>query len=499
MKYAKLITTIALTLCLAIGTVAQAASNITVQFENTPLFNEANVLPGDGVTRFIKVTNNTTAPNKVAVYAENFPNPTPSDDLARALDMKISKGGVDLWGGNSSSGAKTLFDFYQAGEIFLSDINAGQMQQYDFTLSISTDKGDLPVSPTTWQQKRTNFDIVIGFLGQYNPPCEGPNCPCVGPVCHSDPPCTGPNCGGGGGGGGGGGSGCEIWIIENPVTSVKAQNIQTKSADIIWATNCKGDSQVMYSPETGNHTFDTTKSHYGYTNESLKKTEYVFDHSIGLVNLTSCTKYYFRVVSGNPKIAVSREYAFTTPGCVEGTSTIETHDYRNYGEPDLIKESVPAGIVAGSSTCACSDKECDCKEEEPVKSLLSAFGINATACGTYDDIPWILAVLMLCLCLYEKNRKDMLRKKIKQIGYVLTENDRKFDGKLFFQALIFPLIILIILLLLQWICPDIIMLWWFWVIMITLLGVWTYWHYQRKKLQKIFKGLQEIKSTTYQI
>lgn len=499
MKYAKLITVLALALCLMVGLTgfAKGGTNLTVQFEKTPLFNEANILPGDGTTRFIKATNNTTAANKIAVVAENFPNPAPSDDLSRALDMTISKGGVDIWGGSSATGKKTLFDFYQAGEVALSDIAAGETIQYDFTLSLSTDKGDLPVSDTTWQAKKTNFDIAIGFSGEINPPCTGPNCPCVGPSCHSDPPCTGPNCGGCVGPScGGGGGGCTIWIIESPVTSVKAQNVQTKSAQIIWDTNCKGDSQVMYSPEGSAHVFDQAKPHMGYTFESLKKTDYVFSHSIDLSNLTACTKYYFRVTSGNPKIAVSREYDFITPGCVNGTSTVTTTDYRNFGEPDIVK-STP--MVAGaSSTCACPDSKCDCKEEEPVKSVLGAFGVNASACGTYDDIPWILAVLMLCLCLYEKNRKDMLRKKIKQAGYVLTENDRKFNGKLFFKSLIFPLIIIIILLLLQWICPDIIMLWWFWVIMITLLCVWTYWHYQRKKLQIIWKGLQEIKTTTYQ-
>ena len=54
---------------------AAQPATLVVDFENTPLFAEANFLPGNEITRFAKVTNNTGALQTLLVKAVNVTYP----------------------------------------------------------------------------------------------------------------------------------------------------------------------------------------------------------------------------------------------------------------------------------------------------------------------------------------------------------------------------------------------------------------------------------------
>ncbi|MCD6178135.1 fibronectin type III domain-containing protein [bacterium] len=265
------------------------SSPLSVEFQNDPLFKEANFLPGDSVTRWVKVTNNSGQTQKVLVHATEYTNPIPSDDLCHALMITISKEGTDLYGGSSPTGPKTLCDFYQDSNpnpIYLSDINNGQTIQYDFTVSFPPDKGN------KWQGKTTYFDIVIGFEQE-----EGDETP-----------------GGGGsitrttmaGGGGGGYTGLRIFNEET-------QEISPDYVTLTWFTNYPATSRVIY--DTVSHSTIGAPPNYGYafsTPETDTDSKVTF-HSVTLRGLTPGVTYYWRAISRGSPETWGKELSFTVP------------------------------------------------------------------------------------------------------------------------------------------------------------------------------------------
>ena len=127
-----ILTAVVLTGGLSIGNTVCAQSAIDVEFENDPLFKNANIMPGDSVVRWMKVTNNSGETMPIAIEAINFPGfpnigDVPSDDLSRALMVVIGlSGNNDLYGG--TTGEKTLFELYQDGVTYLSDVANGATQ-----------------------------------------------------------------------------------------------------------------------------------------------------------------------------------------------------------------------------------------------------------------------------------------------------------------------------------------------------------------------------------
>ena len=373
MKQAKIITILSLALCL-LGTIAQAETpvmNLTIQFQNSPLFNEANFMPGDSVTRWIKVQNNTASAQPIGVAATNFADPLPSDDLARALNIVIRKGSTDLYGG--SLGNKTLADFFAAGDLKIDDLAGSANAQYDFVISFPPEKEN------EWQLKRTGFDIVLGIFGEpYKPPVT------------DDPPITY-----GGGGGGGGGGSCANEIIEG---SVKVTQVTTSTATIEWKTKCISTSQVIYSPSNKKHDLDDTKKTYGYDKiypdpANPAKTD---THKVTLIDLDPCTTYFFRAVSTNVAAAISKEGSFVTP-CVQGNSTVEkgiVEKIKSYFEPEVPEE------VAGIAT---TSNEITAGEEKD-------------RCPKRDELPWILLALIGGTWFYQRRTRIKVQKEAEKMG-----------------------------------------------------------------------------------
>lgn len=57
---------------LSLPQVQAQSSDLVVEFENTPLFKEANFLPGENISRWVKVTNNSSESKNIAVEAINI-------------------------------------------------------------------------------------------------------------------------------------------------------------------------------------------------------------------------------------------------------------------------------------------------------------------------------------------------------------------------------------------------------------------------------------------
>ena len=200
---------------------AQAqVDNLVVEFEQTPLFNEANFLPGEGVNRWVKVTNNSGETQRIATQPLNI---TDLNRLGDVLNLEIKEGGVTRYN-------NALSTFFTGGENYLSDLANGATTQYDFTVSFYSG------SQNTFQGKSLEFDILIGFQGT-----EGGLLP---------------------GGGGGLPSGLTIQYE-------KVIYLAATTATITWETSYPATSQVIYALDDESHILnllDNTGSppKYGY-------------------------------------------------------------------------------------------------------------------------------------------------------------------------------------------------------------------------------------------
>lgn len=269
-------------------------ADLVIEFEQDPLFSESNFLPGSEVIRWVEVTNNSAEPQSIAAEAINFPGfpyieDVPTDDLSRVLMIEIEENSANLFSG-------TLFDFYQNGETYLSDVPAGEAKIYDFIISF-------PINESDYQEKTTGFDIIVGTQG------EGKGGGGTGP---SD---TGGGTEGDGGNEGGGGA------VVKPALTIKKTVIATPattSALITWTTSYPSTSYVIYAAPDEAHTLNLsdntgTPPKYGYPHATP---EYdinpkVMNHSVTIAGLVPGVEYHFRAVS-HASLAVSKQYTFTT-------------------------------------------------------------------------------------------------------------------------------------------------------------------------------------------
>lgn len=125
-----------------------------------PIFVVRNFFPGDIATRTVGVTNGASVVREVGVIGANLTGDTA---LAGELEITVSKGGVDLYGGTSGTGVKTVAQFITDGTlanpIVLTNVNAGQTVQFDFTVKFKELAGN------EFQNKSITLDITLGLTG----------------------------------------------------------------------------------------------------------------------------------------------------------------------------------------------------------------------------------------------------------------------------------------------------------------------------------------------
>ncbi|MCX6796843.1 MAG: DUF11 domain-containing protein, partial [Candidatus Falkowbacteria bacterium] len=107
--------------------------------------NVANIMPGDSVTRWIKVTNKTNENITIDTSATGVNDPYNLGDM---LNIVITKGSSTLY-------QNTLSTFFNAGSISLGSLAANENVQYYYTISFNTQAGN------DYQDKTLMFDIII--------------------------------------------------------------------------------------------------------------------------------------------------------------------------------------------------------------------------------------------------------------------------------------------------------------------------------------------------
>ncbi|MHA1482065.1 MAG: fibronectin type III domain-containing protein [Candidatus Heimdallarchaeaceae archaeon] len=382
------------------------AQNLEVVFEETPsLFSEANFLPGGSVTRWVEITNNSGETKPIAVEAINYPgfpdsSSVPIDDLSRALLIVIrEQGGSDLYGG--SIGEKTLFNFYEDGNIYLSDITTGNLKIYDFEITFPSTKEN------EWQEKTTGFDILIGFQGEEgNGDDDGDN---------------------GDGGGGGGFLPPGLTILEE---SVRVASCCETSVTISWTTSYFSTSQVMYSPEGEDHTLDLTDNigdpptyGYSYTTAEYNISPKVTAHSVEITGLTPETTYYFRCASHASDPSISWQYSFVTPKI--GTCSSIPEEETDGDEEGPLVWTGPGGTIPPTGGVIPIVEGVTTEEKgEPIAIFLpevssnlladigSIFGGLGNTC--YPCFPWWIILILAIYPLMESTldqRKDKRKAK----------------------------------------------------------------------------------------
>jgi hypothetical protein len=336
-------------------TSAQPA-NLDIQFEQTPLFNETNILPGDTVSRWVKATNNSGYNMPIATQAINVSDP---DNLGSKLSLVIKEGTDVLYTG-------TLADFLAAGEVYLSNLAGdGSQTQYDFTVDFD------PLTDNPYQEKRVGFDIQIGFQGDLPTPPAGQTYGTMG-----------------------GGAGGNSLLIYDETILDRGDDFAT----ITWKTKVAltdfpyaASSQVIYSAAGESHVLDLndnmgTPPLYGYahTTPETDTAPKVVDHSVTITGLTPGTTYFFRCVSRG-SLAISAELTFTTTG-VAGVTTGQGGAFTSV--PSTEEEIPPEGIGGTPSG------EYEIPQISPeVKGLMAAVG-DLFKLGNFC---WLLLVIIIIL------------------------------------------------------------------------------------------------------
>ncbi len=419
---------------------AEAASDdLVVEFERSPLFEEANFLPGDSVSRWIKVTNNTSETKRIATEAINVSDP---DNLGDVLAFQIKEGEDLLFSG-------TLSDFFEAGELFLSQLEGnGSQTQYDFIVTF------FPEASENYQGKSLSFDILIGFQGEEEKKSAG---------------------------GGGGWLPPGLTILEE---SVRVIDITQTSATVLWTTSYPSTSQVIYSPEGDPHTLDLSAPNYGYTfafpvPEDSNK---VRNHSVTLVNLTPGTTYYFRCVSHASPLTITREYNFATlPFVKEKSPEIsETEKEKETKKEEKIKEEKKEerGVVlkvggkeevkekGEEEKARMFEKESPSLEEKGFPNLLASIFNSLGKLGEkyLSCLPWWVILIISGYCLIKAS-------------FVIKKRKKK-EGIIWIIYFLITLILAAIFYYFKYLCVD---TWFILILVIILLLIFRY----LKKKEKI--------------
>ena len=367
--------TILLSLLLIPGLSLAQVDGLQVNFEQEPLFQDANFLPGYSVDRWIEVTNNSGQPQRIAMEAINISDP---NNFGQFLAIEIKESSDVVYDG-------LLADFYN-GEVYLSDLSTGNTTQYDFKISFQEGAEDL-------QGAVLGFDILVGFQG-----VEGGVSPGTSP--------------GSGGGGSSSVSGLQI-------NQEGAVYISDTTAVITWLTSYSATSRVVYSNFNEPHFLDLADTQddpslYGYENTTSEfdtpaSENGVTFHQITLNNLEPNTTYYFRCISHASPPTIGREQRFTTLALEEGDSQgqSEENNFLNYPDSsdsfDLDQIEIGESFNSEEETKE-KEGEMSKKEEEQIenkkkqaeedserKNPLLAGIANLLSSGTF----WILLGLVL--------------------------------------------------------------------------------------------------------
>ncbi len=143
-----------------------ASGDLTVDFHvppGNPIFTINNMAPGDSQNKNVDVTNNTTTPKLVSVKGIRIGGVGSDPKIETVLELIIKDGSTPVYGNGSSTGPKTLTNFFadsaNPDAIFLNIIPASGHKTYNFEITFPTTGGN------EFQQKSVIFDLTFGTIG----------------------------------------------------------------------------------------------------------------------------------------------------------------------------------------------------------------------------------------------------------------------------------------------------------------------------------------------
>lgn len=277
---------------------------IEVDYERTPLFDDANLAPGDSVSRWVTVKNLDSAPRAVSMQFYDTDKGgfgLLGKNLASQFNFEIKKNGALVY-------SKKLDAAFDESEIAMNtSLAAGADEKYDFVLSFDTAAGN------DYQDKQLSFSICVGFAGDN--------------FCVSDSEEESQNGGGGmtltsisGGGIGGDRAVVPLKYFDYEVKSYCLNN-GTAMAIFTWKTDAPATGRALHAP-ANSAKFDAALPDFGY--QATKwETKAGIDHMAFAFGLFPVQTYDWRLdmtAANSRRVTTQSLGTFTAPACVLGAS-----------------------------------------------------------------------------------------------------------------------------------------------------------------------------------
>lgn len=284
--------------------VAEATGGIEVGYEKTPLFDDANLAPGDSISRSVAVKNSDSSAHAVSMRFYDTDKGgfgLLGKNLASQFNFEIKKDGASVHSGKLDAA-------FDESEIAMnSSLAAGADEKYDFILSFDTAAGN------DYQDKQLSFSICVGFAGDN--------------FCVSDSEEESQNGGGGmtltsisGGGIGGDRAIVPLKYFDYEVKSYCLNN-GTTMAMFTWKTDAPATGRVLHAP-ANSAKFDAALPDFGY--QATKwETKAGTEHMAFAFGLFPVQTYDWRLdmtTANSRRVTTQSLGTFTAPACVLGAS-----------------------------------------------------------------------------------------------------------------------------------------------------------------------------------
>ncbi len=262
-------------------------------FGYDPLFEEANFVPGESVSRLVEIENKTSESQAIAVKAEkNY-----DDGLGGQMEMRIMENAIMLY-------KNSMTNFLNAGEIYLSDLAPNKVSQYNFIVSF------YKTVDNNYQGTKINFDINIGSQ-------------------------VGESIGGENGSSGGG------YVYGDLIISNEGVVVNNNSATISWLTNKAATSRVIYDTTSHPDISLSSPPNYSYQFSNTEDSTKITGHSMEITGLSPNTQYFFRPLSKASPEKYGKELSFITTNTAEKIRVLGME-----GEPNLeLKNTITKEIA----------------------------------------------------------------------------------------------------------------------------------------------------------
>lgn len=259
----------------------KAVGDLVINFHvplGDPIFVVENMLPGDEENRNIDISNNGEVPRLIRVKGVRTGGIGNDPKLETVLDLVIREGLVPIYGTGSSTGPKTLQNFFNesndADWLALNVINPDEDKTYNFHVTFPTSAGN------EFQNKSVIFDLIFENFKSDNIVINEVFYGVDGAHGHDSPADKGITVNGLNLSiiGNGNGSVNNIFVdIENNCTIYQVNNLNANNNVNVNQNTGKNNS----SGNTGN---GNTSVNIGYTNTNVSIT------TVGNVNSAACNK-----------------------------------------------------------------------------------------------------------------------------------------------------------------------------------------------------------------